>query len=195
MSDPSDAPALKKRFRFSAAMTVGVVLVMLSLSFAAVPLYDAFCKATGWGGETQVAKTASTKVLDRTMEVRFDANTGSGAPFEFKPDKTSMTLKVGETGLAFFRLKNLASVPITAQATYNVTPDKAGIYFQKLQCFCFTPKTFAPGETLELPVLFYVDPKIAVDKDAEEVRSITLSYTYFGQPGQNAAGGKATATR
>jgi cytochrome c oxidase assembly protein subunit 11 len=196
--DPQGAPvseAQNKRFRKSALLTVSAVLVMLGLSFAAVPAYKTFCKMTGWGGETQVAKSAATKVLDRKVEVRFDANTGSGAPFEFKPDKPSMVLRVGETGLAFFRLTNLSQTPISAQATYNVTPEKAGIYFMKLQCFCFTPKTFAPGESVELPVLFFVDPKIADDPEARDLNSITLSYTYFGQPGQNAAGGKASAAR
>lgn len=176
-------------------MTVSAVLLMLGLSFAAVPAYKTFCKMTGWGGETQVAKAAASKILDRKIEVRFDANTGSGAPFEFKADKPSMTLRVGENGLAFFRLTNLSDKPVVAQATYNVTPEKAGIFFMKLQCFCFTPKSFAPGETVELPVLFYVDPKIADDPDARDLNSITLSYTYFGQPGQNAAGGKPSAAR
>jgi cytochrome c oxidase assembly protein subunit 11 len=193
--DPAAAPDLNKKMRKSALLTVGAVAVMLGLSFAAVPLYKAFCRATGWGGETQVAKGAASKILDRMIEVRFDTNTGSGAPFDFKADKPSMTLHIGENGLAFFRLTNLAKTPISAQATYNVTPEKAGIYFMKLQCFCFTPKTFAPGETVELPVLFFVDPKLADDKDARDVTSITLSYTYFGQPGQNAAGGKASAAR
>lgn len=188
-------PAPNKRHTVSAVLVVGTVLVMLGLSFAAVPLYKAFCQYTGWGGETQVAKKASSTILDQKVEVRFDANTGSGAPFEFKPAKPTMTLRLGETGLAFYKLTNLSDHPIVAQATYNVTPDKAGLYFQKIQCFCFEPKTFAPKESVELPVLFYVDPKIASDPDAKEVTSITLSYTYFGQPGQNAAGGRSAAAR
>jgi len=184
-----------KRHALSAVLVVGTVLTMLGLSFAAVPLYKAFCKYTGWGGTTQVARNAAHTILDQKVEVRFDANTGTGAPFEFKPSKTSMSIRLGETGLAFYTLTNLSDHPIVAQATYNVTPDKAGVYFQKIQCFCFTPKTFAPKESVELPVLFYVDPAIASDPDAKEVTSITLSYTYFGQPGQNAAGGKSAAAR
>lgn len=195
MSPAPDKAAQSKRHALSAILVVGTVLTMLSLSFAAVPLYKAFCKYTGWGGTTQVAKNAASKILDQKVEVRFDANTGTGAPFEFKPAKTSMSVRLGETGLAFYTLTNLSDHPIVAQATYNVTPDKAGVYFQKIQCFCFVPKTFAPKESVELPVLFYVDPEIASDPDAKEVKTITLSYTYFGQPGQNAAGGKSAAAR
>lgn len=195
MSKTPNKSTPNKRHAISAILVVSAVLTMLGLSFAAVPLYQAFCKYTGWGGTTQVAKNAAHTILDQKVEVRFDANTGTGAPFEFKPAKPSMSVRLGETGLAFYKLTNLSDHPIVAQATYNVTPDKAGIYFQKIQCFCFEPKTFAPKESVELPVLFYVDPKIASDPDAKEVTQITLSYTYFGQPGQNAAGGKSAAAR
>jgi cytochrome c oxidase assembly protein subunit 11 len=195
LTGPSDPAALRKRKAKVALSVIAAVFVMLGLSFAAAPLYKTFCKLTGWGGETQVAKAAAREILDRTVEVRFDANTGSGAPFEFKPDQTALKLRVGETGLAFYRLKNLSDRPISAVATYNVTPHKAGYYFQKLQCFCFAPRTYAPGEEAELPVLFYVDPEIAKDRDADDVTSITLSYTYFGEVGQNVAGGKAKQAR
>ena len=191
----SPEKATPKRHALSAILVVGTVLGMLGLSFAAVPLYKAFCQYTGWGGTTQVARKAASTILEKKVEVRFDANTGTGAPFEFKPSKRSMDIRLGETGLAFYTLTNLSDQPIVAQATYNVTPDKAGVYFQKIQCFCFVPKTFAPKESVELPVLFYVDPAIASDPDAEDVTSITLSYTYFGQPGQNAAVGKSAAAR
>jgi len=154
-------------------------LAMFGAAYAAVPLYDLFCKVTGFGGTTQVATKAAAKVLDRTMEIRFDANVARNIPFAFKPEKETVTVKVGQNGLAFYRVTNTSSRPITAVATYNVTPHSAGVYFQKLECFCYQDTVLKPGETLELPVIFYVDPSIDDERQLDSIRTITLSYTFF----------------
>lgn len=166
-----------------AAICAGVVAAMLGASFAAVPLYEAFCKVTGFGGATRKATAVAARILDRTVEVRFDVNVPTGAPLEFHAAQTTETLRIGETGLAYFTVKNLADHPVTAVASYNVTPHATGAYFQKLQCFCFEDRVFQPGETAQLPVLYYVDPKIVDDRDTRETRTITLSYTYFEKAG------------
>jgi cytochrome c oxidase assembly protein subunit 11 len=118
-------------------------------------------------------------VLERRIEVRFDANVAPGAPLEFAPMQTSETLRIGETAVAFFRVHNTSDAPVLARATYNVTPHVAGSYFNKLECFCFEDREFAPGETAELPVVFFVDPAIVDDRDAGEIGTLTLSYTFF----------------
>jgi cytochrome c oxidase assembly protein subunit 11 len=151
---------------------------MFGMAWAAVPLYQLFCQVTGYGGTTQVATQAASQVLDRTVKVRFDANTNA-VPWEFEPEKSEVTLKLGENGLAFYRVTNTSDRAVTAVATYNVTPFKAGPYFQKLECFCFQDRTLQPGETMSLPVIFYVDPRLATEDDVDDVREITLSYTFF----------------
>lgn len=166
-----------------AAICVGVVAGMVGLSFAAAPLYAAFCRVTGFGGTTQRAEAASSHILDRTIEVRFDANVPTGTPLAFETQQTSETLRIGETGLAYFTVRNLANRPVTAVASYNVTPNTTGAYFKKLQCFCFKDRVFQPGETAQLPVLYFVDPRIVQDRDARTAQTITLSYTYFEKPG------------
>jgi cytochrome c oxidase assembly protein subunit 11 len=172
---------------------------MLGLAFAAAPLYDMFCRVTGFGGTTQVAQAAPSGVLERTVEVRFDANHAPGLAVQFEPEQRTQRLKLGETGLAFYRFKNLSDRPVTAIATYNVTPHKSGIYFQKLECFCFQEKTFQPGEELTLPVVFFVAPELASDRDTQDVTSIALSYTFFeaagGQPRQVATATTAAVAR
>ena len=170
------------RFGLIAAM---VPLAMLGASYAAVPLYQLFCQVTGYGGTTQVATAAASQVLSRTIQVRFDANVAPGVPWSFKPEKPVVELKLGENGLAFYTVKNESDRPVTAVATYNVTPHKVGPYFQKLECFCFQDRTLQPGESMELPVIFYVDPALATDRNVDEVTEVTLSYTFF------AAGDKA----
>jgi cytochrome c oxidase assembly protein subunit 11 len=165
------------------AVCVAVVLGMCGLVAAAKPLYDAFCKLTGYGGETQTATAAPDEVLDRTMEIRFDSNVSPGAPLHFKPEKPSMTLRIGESGLAFFKVKNVSEHPVTAVATYNVTPHVTGVYFQKLECFCFRDTVFQPGEEMELPVLFFVHPDLVKDRDTDYVKTITLSYTFYEKAG------------
>jgi len=174
MSDPN----LRRRAR-TAWIAASVALFMVAASFAAVPLYDLFCKVTGFGGTTQVASKAPTRVLDRTIEVRFDANHAPGLGVEFKPQQTAMRVRLGETGLAFYTFKNVSNRPITAMASYNVTPHTTGQYFVKMQCFCFQEQTFAPGESVELPVVFFVAPELADDRDTRDLSTITLSYTFF----------------
>lgn len=164
------------RFGLMAAM---VPLAMLGAAYAAVPLYQLFCQVTGYGGTTQVATEAASKVLDRTIQVRFDANVAPGIPWSFKPEKPVVDLKLGENGLAFYTVTNQSNRPVTAVATYNVTPHKVGPYFQKLECFCFQDRTLQPGESMELPVIFYVDPSLATDRNVDDVTSVTLSYTFF----------------
>jgi cytochrome c oxidase assembly protein subunit 11 len=158
---------------------VGVVLGMVGVSFAAVPLYSIFCKATGFGGTTQRATQAASHMLDRKIEIRFNTDVNSELPWAFKPNQRSVTLKVGETGMATFHAHNESATPIVGTAVYNVTPEKAGIYFDKIQCFCFTQQLLRPQESADLPVAFYVDPAIADDRNMDDVSVITLSYTFY----------------
>ena len=169
----------KKRMRRTALVAGAVVLGMTGMAFAAVPLYDAFCKVTGYGGTTQQAQAASSQILDQRIEVRFDANHAPDLPIEFAPKQTSERLRIGETGLAFYRVRNTSDEPVVARATYNVTPHVAGQYFAKLECFCFTDRVIAPGQEADLPVVFFVDPEIVQNPDTRDIDTITLSYTFF----------------
>jgi cytochrome c oxidase assembly protein subunit 11 len=169
----------KKRLARTAIIASAVVAGMTGLAFAAVPLYDAFCKVTGYGGTTQEASAAPSQILNRRIEVRFDANTAPGLPVEFAPKQASETLRIGETGLAFYRVRNTSNQPVVARATYNVTPHVAGQYFAKLECFCFTDRVIAPGAEADLPVVFFVDPEIVSNPDTREIGTLTLSYTFF----------------
>lgn len=158
---------------------IGIALLMVSLSFAAVPFYSWFCRTTGFGGTPQVAKASTGEVLDQTISIRFDANVDPGMPWEFHPVQNQMTIRIGETGMAFYEAYNPTDRTITGSAAYNVAPDVAGAYFTKIQCFCFTQQTLKPGETARMPVIFFVDPKILADPDANDVQTITLSYTFY----------------
>jgi cytochrome c oxidase assembly protein subunit 11 len=162
-----------------AGLLVGLVAGMLGLAFAAVPLYDLFCRVTGFGGTTQIADGGPSTVIDRPIEVRFDANVAPGLHVDFKPLQRAQMSNLGQTGLAFYRFTNKSDTAVVAMATYNVTPHKVGRYFVKLECFCFQNQVFEPGETVELPVVYFVAPELASDRETEEVRSITLSYTFF----------------
>jgi cytochrome c oxidase assembly protein subunit 11 len=162
----------------TAAKLAGVALVMLSLSFAAVPFYDWFCRTTGFGGTTGVAETGSDVILDRTIKVRFDASVERGMPWEFTPVDREMTLRIGETGLAFYEAHNPADRVVAGTASYNVTPDAAGAYFEKIACFCFEMQVLQPGERVQMPVTFFVDPGIVTGRDGQYVKEITLSYTF-----------------
>lgn len=155
-----------------------LVLVMASLTAAAVPFYSWFCKVTGFGGETAVASAESATVLERTIKVRFDANTERGFAWDFKPEVREMELRIGETGLAFFKAHNPTDRPVAGQASYNVAPFSAGGYFTKIACFCFNLQVIQPGETVMMPVTFYVDPSIVDDIEAKYLHTITLSYTF-----------------
>jgi len=157
-----------------------VVGGMVGLSFASVPLYRLFCQVTGYGGTTQLSEnTEPVKISDRTIKVRFDSNTSPKLPWRFKPVQKEMTVRLGEQALAFFEAENMSDTKITGQATYNVTPYKVGPYFNKIACFCFDEQVLMPGETASMPVQFYVDPEIFDDPNTREVKTITLSYTFF----------------
>jgi cytochrome c oxidase assembly protein subunit 11 len=163
-------------------LLASVVAGMTGLSFASVPLYRLFCAATGFGGTTQRAETAPTRVTDATVMVRFEAQVAPGLDWEFRPLKSAVAVHPGAPSEVFFRAVNRAATPVTAQAVYNVTPTKAGIYFDKLQCFCFNSQTLAPGQSVDMGVSFFVDPDMLSDPSTSEVRSVTLSYTMFRAP-------------
>ncbi|MCG8505781.1 MAG: cytochrome c oxidase assembly protein [Sphingomonadales bacterium] len=152
---------------------------MVGMSYAAVPLYDLFCRVTGYGGTTNVAEAVSDEVLERRIKVRFVANTHRDLAWEFAPAQTALTIKVGEQGLAFYRASNYSDRRITGTATFNVSPHKAGYYFTKVECFCFVEQTLEPGESVDMPVMFFVDPEIDEDRNLDEVTEIALSYTFF----------------
>lgn len=156
-----------------------VVILMTGLAFASVPLYDLFCRVTGFGGTTMVSDKLPNQVLERTVTVKFDANTSRNIHWSFKPEKHQETVKLGQQGLIAFIAKNKDSRPTAGTAIYNVTPNKVGKYFQKIQCFCFDEQILKPGEEMTMPVLFFIDPKMAEDPDMEDVKAITLSYTFF----------------
>ncbi len=168
---------LDGRYR-TATGTVAVVAVMASLGWAAVPLYDLFCRVTGFGGTTQVGTGPSDLILDRTITVRFDASRERGFPWEFRPVERSHTLRIGETGIAFYEAYNPTDVPVAGSASYNVTPYEAGSHFIKIACFCFEMQVLQPGERVLMPVTFYVDPSLVDDPEARNVHTITLSYTF-----------------
>ena len=158
---------------------VGVVVLMGGLSWASVPFYDWFCRVTGFGGVTGVAEKGSDTVLDQTITVRFDASKERDMAWEFKPTQREMEIKIGETGLAFYEAYNPTDRPIAGQASYNVTPYAAGGFFEKIDCFCFTEQVLEPGERVQMPVTFFVDPEIVEDRDGKYVHTITLSYTFY----------------
>ncbi|GLS88903.1 cytochrome c oxidase assembly protein CtaG [Cypionkella aquatica] len=162
----------------TAAYLAGVAALMLSLSFAAVPFYDWFCRVTGYAGTTSVATAGADEILDRTLKIRFDASLEAGMPWTFRPMVPSMELRIGETGLAFYEAYNPTDKPVGGQASYNVTPDQSGGYFTKIECFCFTEQILQPGERVQMPVTFYVDPSIVDDPEASKIKEITLSYTF-----------------
>jgi len=157
----------------------GVVATMLVMAYASVPLYRLFCQKTGYGGTTQVAKMPSTKVVDREITVRFNADIHRDLSWYFKPLQTEIKVKIGENALAFYESQNWSNQPVSGMATYNVTPDKAGIYFNKVACFCFEEQVLSPQQKVEMPVQFFIDPEFAQDPDLRDVDTITLSYTFF----------------
>ncbi|WP_136441120.1 cytochrome c oxidase assembly protein [Pacificoceanicola onchidii] len=159
--------------------TVGVVTFMGAMAWASVPLYDWFCAVTGYGGSTATAEGSSGEILDRTIKVRFDASKERGMAWEFKPMQEEMELRIGEEGMAFYEAYNPTDRPIAGQASYNVAPFDAGNYFYKIECFCFTEQVLMPGERVEMPVMFFVDPEIVDDPDAKFANHITLSYTFY----------------
>ncbi len=173
-----DRVALSRRNRRTAIFAFGTVAGMVGVSFAAVPLYDLFCRVTGYNGTTQRG-LAAPGATDRTITVRFAATTHPGLPWRFQPEQTAMTVRLGEEGLAFYSAANRAETPVTGVSLYNVTPEKVGRYFHKVACFCFDEQTLTPGQRVDMPVSFWVDPRIAEDPNTRDVTTITLHYTFF----------------
>jgi cytochrome c oxidase assembly protein subunit 11 len=157
----------------------GFVAVMVGVSYAAVPLYSWFCRTTGFGGTTQVAKSAPTQTLNRIVTVRFDSNVAPGLPWSFEPERRTIDVRLGEVVTVYYDVANESARMMTGQAGYNVTPPTVGAYFEKINCFCFTQQTLKPGEKREMAVVFYVDAKLAKDSDQDGVSNITLSYTFY----------------
>ena len=176
---PSDPDArVRRRNRNVALIVLATFFGMIGAAYASVPLYRAFCQATGYDGTISRATTAPDQVLAKEIKVRFDTNTRD-LPFDFAAEQVSQPVKLGETKLAFFKVTNRADHPITARATFNVVPEQAGAYFRKLQCFCFSDQTIAAGQTVEMPVLYFVDPKYAQDFETKNAKEVTLSYTFY----------------
>ncbi len=182
MMDPNNsarAPRKTKRDAIVAATCGVVVAGMVGAAFASVPLYNWFCRTTGFGGTTQVSEAAPGQVLDRTLTVRFDSNVAPGLPWRFVPEQNTVQVRIGEVKTVYYKVINMAAREITAQAGYNVTPSTVGLYFHKINCFCFTEQTMKPGETRDMAVVFYVDPSLVKDSDQDPLNTITLSYTFF----------------
>lgn len=159
--------------------TLSVVFLMGGLAWASVPFYDWFCRVTGFGGTPGISDVASEEVLEQTIMVRFDASLQKDMPWQFKPAVREMEIRIGETGLAFYEAHNPTDRAVAGSASYNVAPYEAGGFFSKIQCFCFEEQVLEPGETVMMPVTFYVDPEIVDDLDAKYVHTITLSYTFY----------------
>ena len=170
-----------------------IVAGMGTLVAYSVPLYELFCRVTGYGGTTQVATGPAGRVIDRRITVRFNADRDGALPWRFAPQQDRVEVRVGEPVLAFYRAESTAPVPVAGTATFNVTPAKAGRYFNKVECFCFTRQSLAPGEVVDLPVQFFIDPAIADDRNLDDVSTITLSYTFFRAIGEAAGETRSSA--
>lgn len=180
------APSIEQKNLKTGLYAFGAALAMLGMGYAAVPLYELFCQVTGFGGTTQVASEAEAMQAEQlgratggqTMSIRFDASTARDVPWTFKPLQSTDTVQIGVRDMAIYTAKNNSSIPITGTATFNVEPAQAGAYFNKIQCFCFTEQTLQPGEEVNMPVLYFVDPAMLEDPNMEGVEQITLSYTF-----------------
>ncbi len=185
MPKPNQDRKVQSRRKLNRDATVAafcglVVAFMVGASYAAVPFYNWFCRSTGFNGTTQVATSAPTSApLTRTLAVRFDSNVAPGLPWKFEPEQTEIKLKIGEVTTVFYTVTNQSARTTTGQAAYNVSPLTVGSYFQKINCFCFTEQTMAPGEKREMPVVFYVDPALVTNADNDGLTTITLSYTFY----------------
>ncbi|MBK9078979.1 MAG: cytochrome c oxidase assembly protein [Hyphomicrobium sp.] len=158
---------------------LGALAVMSGVTAASPTLYQMFCQATGYGGTTQRATSAPTEIVDRMINVRFDANISPQLHWKFEPVQPTVDVKLGEHTLAFFRATNLSDKPLTGTAAFNVAPEAMGLYFSKIECFCFTEQTLQPGQSVEMPVTFFVDPKMLEDRDTRHLTNITLSYVFY----------------
>jgi cytochrome c oxidase assembly protein subunit 11 len=171
-------PDKRRNLRVAATSAVAAA-GMVGLSYASVPLYQLFCQVTGFGGTTQRAEAAPDKTLDRVMTVRFDANTAASLGWNFRAEQLEVKVRVGEERMAYYRATNTSDRTVTGSSIFNVTPVSAGAYFNKIQCFCFTEQTLKPGESVDFPVVFFIDPAVADDRDLDNVDTITLSYTFY----------------
>jgi len=178
-TDPPRHPKARSRDLLVAFLCGGFVALMIGASYAAVPLYSWFCRTTGFGGTPQVAKSAPAQTSDRTITVRFDSNVSAGLPWRFEPEQRTITVKLGEVVTVSYGVTNETARVTTGQAGYNVSPPTVGAYFEKINCFCFTPQTLKPGEKRDMAVVFYVDPKLAADAEQNGLNAITLSYTFY----------------
>jgi cytochrome c oxidase assembly protein subunit 11 len=181
---PTVTTAGKPRVRLGRDATVAaicgfVVALMIGASYAAVPFYNWFCRATGFNGTTQVATSLPSGTLGRKIAIRFDSNVAGGLPWKFEPEQTEIEVRIGEVVTVYYTVTNQSARRTTGQAAYNVAPLTVGAYFDKINCFCFTEQTMAPGETRQMAVVFYVDPKILDDEDNKDINTITLSYTFY----------------
>jgi cytochrome c oxidase assembly protein subunit 11 len=184
MQDGNSGERGIRRKRLTALSLAGFAVIMLGMSFAAVPLYRMFCQVTGYGGTTQRAEAPEGPVLARSVTLRLDANVAAGLPWEFKPETRALVLQLGETALVRYRAKNASDGRTRGSATFNVTPEAAGRYFSKIECFCFSEQILEAGGEAALPVRFFVDAAMATDPELAHVREITLSYTFFPMSGQ-----------
>jgi cytochrome c oxidase assembly protein subunit 11 len=179
------ARARRTRQRLTAAVCLAIAVMMVGAAFAAVPLYRLFCQVTGFGGTPIVGTGPSATVSDRTVTVRFDANVAPGLAWRFKPEKTEVTARLGETTTVFYKITNIGREASTGIATFNVLPELSGQFFVKIQCFCFAEQTIEPGQSVEAPVVFYIDPALAASSELRRLSTISLSYTVF--PAKNLA--------
>jgi cytochrome c oxidase assembly protein subunit 11 len=172
-------------------LALGGAVAMLGMGYAAVPLYDLFCRVTGFGGTTMrisEAQASEIRLTDRTISVRFDGNVDREMPWKFEPEQVTQELRIGQRKMAYYRSENLSTQPITGIASFNVSPTLAGKYFTKVQCFCFNEQTLQPGQVVDMPVIYYVDPAILTDPETKDIEQITLSYTFHRAATQPVAG-------
>lgn len=182
------ASSISRRNTRTGVVLAGLAVGMVGLAFASVPLYRLFCQVTGYGGTTQVAAQAPAETIDRTITIRFNADVDPRLPWSFQPNQREIQARVGESKLAFYTARNLSDAPVNGTAVFNVTPLKAGLYFDKVQCFCFDEQRIEAGEEVEMAVSFFVDPAIMDDRNLDEVKTITLSYTFFRAMGDDEDG-------
>jgi cytochrome c oxidase assembly protein subunit 11 len=179
MNEEADRTALARRHRVVGLWAAALVVFMVAAAYAAVPLYSLLCRVTNFDGTPRRAAEPSSVMVDKTVTVRFDANTAPGFPWRFEPLQTTRNVKLGENVLAFYRATNVSDRVVRGTATYNVFPEQAAAFFNKVQCFCFTEQELQPGQSVEFPVSFFVDPQIENDKDVRGTSHITLSYTFY----------------
>jgi cytochrome c oxidase assembly protein subunit 11 len=195
-AERADTKSGDRRNARMGVILAGVVAGMIGLSFASVPLYRVFCQVTGYGGTTQVAETAPGAAAGRIMRIQFNSDVDPGLPWSFRPAQREVRVRIGEPAMAYFIARNLADEPTVGAAVYNVTPLKVGGYFDKIQCFCFDQQRLEPGQEVKMAVNFFVDPSLMDDRNLDDVKTITLSYTFFrqaGSEGKPKAGGDAGA--